>query len=110
MIGVPPTVGFISKWYLALGAYENNLYYVLGVLALSSLLNAAYFLPLIYRMWFLPLSTLHRPQLELKGVNALLVLPLIISAFFTLYFGVFALASHSALNWVVSLVALEYGK
>ncbi len=52
MIGVPPVAGFITKWYLGLGALEAGQHWVLVVLALSSLLNAAYFLPILHAAWF----------------------------------------------------------
>ena len=52
MIGVPPVAGFISKWYLGLGAIEAGLGWVLAVLLFSSLLNAAYFLPILRLAWF----------------------------------------------------------
>jgi multicomponent Na+:H+ antiporter subunit D len=52
MIGVPPVAGFISKWHLGLGAIDAGEPWVLGVLAASSILNAAYFLPLIHAAWF----------------------------------------------------------
>ncbi|GAB5379779.1 MAG: proton-conducting transporter membrane subunit [Aliiglaciecola sp.] len=52
MIGVPPTAGFVSKWYILAGAFEaNNLVAVFTIIA-STVLNAAYFLPLIYMAWF----------------------------------------------------------
>lgn len=52
MIGVPPLGGFLSKWYLGVGAMEAGQLLVLGVLALSTLLNAGYFLPIIYAAFF----------------------------------------------------------
>ena len=52
MIGVPPTGGFVSKWYMIAGAFQNDSYFVLGVLSLSTALNAAYFLPVIFRAFF----------------------------------------------------------
>jgi formate hydrogenlyase subunit 3/multisubunit Na+/H+ antiporter MnhD subunit len=54
MIGLPPLAGFVSKFYLGLGGIEAGAPWVLAVLAASTLLNAAYFLPLLYRLWFLP--------------------------------------------------------
>lgn len=53
MIGIPPIAGFVSKWYLGVGAIETGNAWVIAVLAGSSLLNAIYFLPLVYRAWFL---------------------------------------------------------
>lgn len=52
MIGVPPTAGFVSKWYIIAGAFQLDDYFVLTVLALSTGLNAAYFLPVIFRAFF----------------------------------------------------------
>lgn len=52
MIGLPPTAGFISKWYLLSAAWETEYVFVVVVVVLSTLLNAAYFLPIIYRAFF----------------------------------------------------------
>ena len=53
MIGIPPVAGFISKWYLGLGAVEAGMAaWILPVLVASSLLNAAYFMPIVYAAFF----------------------------------------------------------
>ena len=52
MIGVPPTGGFVSKWYILAGAFQADNYVALGTVILSTALNAAYFLPIIYMAWF----------------------------------------------------------
>lgn len=52
MIGLPPGVGFISKWYLVLGTIEADQLVLLFVLLISSILNAAYFLPIVYKAFF----------------------------------------------------------
>lgn len=52
VIGLPPTGGFISKWFLVLGTLEADQITMLVVLLGSSLLNAAYFLPVVYRAFF----------------------------------------------------------
>ena len=52
MIGVPPTAGFISKWYLLSGAWETGYTFVIVVVLLSTLLNAGYFLPIVWRAFF----------------------------------------------------------
>jgi len=54
MIGVPPTAGFFSKWYLALGAVEKRSWIFLGVILLSSLLNAVYFFRVLERLYLKP--------------------------------------------------------
>ncbi len=52
MIGVPPTAGFVSKWYIIAGAFQLENYFVLAVLVVSTALNAAYFLPVVFRAFF----------------------------------------------------------
>lgn len=52
MIGVPPTAGFVSKWYILGGALEGGSLLAVFTLIGSTVLNAAYFLPIIYRAWW----------------------------------------------------------
>ena len=54
VIGLPPTGGFFSKWNLVLGTLESGQIVMLIVLLVSSLLNAAYFLPIVYNAFFCP--------------------------------------------------------
>ncbi|MFV2007550.1 MAG: monovalent cation/H+ antiporter subunit D family protein [Longimicrobiales bacterium] len=53
MIGLPPAGGFISKWYILLGAFEADQYFAMGILVASTLLNAAYFVPIVYMAFFM---------------------------------------------------------
>ncbi|MCK9174589.1 MAG: monovalent cation/H+ antiporter subunit D family protein [Desulforhopalus sp.] len=52
MIGVPPAAGFITKWDLLIGALDANQIGIILVLITSTILNAAYFLPVTYRAFF----------------------------------------------------------
>ena len=52
MIGVPPAVGFISKWYILMGAFQAEQMVAVAVIVISTLLNAAYFVPIIYAAFF----------------------------------------------------------
>ena len=52
MIGVPPTAGFISKWYILQGALDAKSTAAIVVIVLSTILNAAYFLPVVYAAFF----------------------------------------------------------
>jgi multicomponent Na+:H+ antiporter subunit D len=52
MIGLPPAVGFISKWYMLSGAMATQHWVAVAVIAVSTLLNAGYFLPIVYRAFF----------------------------------------------------------
>ena len=54
IIGMPPLGGFISKWNLLIGAVEGDQLVLIVVLLISSLLNAAYFFPIVYRGFFVP--------------------------------------------------------
>jgi multicomponent Na+:H+ antiporter subunit D len=62
MIGLPPTAGFISKWYLLTAAWETQYHLVVGVVILSTLLNAGYFLPIVYRAFFRPPAPVGAPD------------------------------------------------
>lgn len=87
MIGVPPTAGFVSKWFIIAGAFQLENYFVLVVLILSTALNAAYFLPIIFKAFFLEETEVpannHR-EAPLSMVGALCV-----TAALTLLFFVF---------------------
>lgn len=52
MIGVPGTNGFVSKWYLSLGALDVDRPVHVAVVIFSSLLNGAYYLPLVISAFF----------------------------------------------------------
>jgi multicomponent Na+:H+ antiporter subunit D len=52
VIGIPPLGGFISKWNLVLGTLEADQLAFLLVLLTSSILNAVYFLPIVYKAFF----------------------------------------------------------
>ncbi|MBD3331852.1 NADH/ubiquinone/plastoquinone (complex I) [candidate division GN15 bacterium] len=56
MIGLPPTAGFFSKWYLALGSIEQSNWVFVAVLLISSLMNAVYFFRILERMYLKPRS------------------------------------------------------
>jgi len=100
MIGLPPVAGFVSKWYLGLGAVEAGSYWVVLVLLASSALNAAYFLPIVYRAWFCEpdqeaVSLIRSGRLETK---ALLLIPVVVTGLFSLAAGVFAAMAGSPLS------------
>ena len=42
LIGVPLTAGFVSKWYLVLGAIENGMWVIVALILLGSLLAVIY--------------------------------------------------------------------
>jgi len=54
MIGIPPTAGFFSKWYLASGSIDEGLWIMVVVILASSLLNAVYFFRVLERAYLRP--------------------------------------------------------
>lgn len=110
MIGMPPVAGSISKWYLGLGAIEAEQHWVMLVLAASSALNAAYFLPIIHRAWFRPAAG--RWPSERRWGRAetgfALLLPPLMTASFALLVGVFAALNFSPQEWAQLIASREF--
>jgi multicomponent Na+:H+ antiporter subunit D len=105
MIGLPPMAGFVSKWYLGVGAVAAGQPWVLGVLVASTLLNAAYFLPLLRRMWIgTAPATWPGGAPASRWVVAALVGPALVTAAFSLLLGAFAGYPLSPLSWVIAIV------
>jgi len=99
MIGIPPTAGFFSKWYLMLGAISAGNWVYVAVIMISSLLNAVYFFKVIEIIFLKPqteaaaqkgyLSTIVRKE----APSGMLIPMLILAA------GVLVLGFAS--NWIV---------
>ena len=79
IIGMPPCGGFLSKWYLALGSIEADYKIVLIVLILSSFLNAAYFIPIVYRAFFCSPEESQFDE-KIREAPPFCVIPLVITA------------------------------
>ncbi|CAA6809659.1 MAG: NADH-ubiquinone oxidoreductase chain L (EC [uncultured Thiotrichaceae bacterium] len=112
MIGIPPVAGFVSKWYIGVGALEAGQgFWVIPVLLISSLLNAAYFLPILYRAWFKPAKAEWLEEYKKSGhkeMKATLVWPPVITATIAIIIGLFAAAPFSPLEWAQLIASREY--
>ncbi|MBY6033194.1 monovalent cation/H+ antiporter subunit D family protein [Marinobacter daepoensis] len=109
MIGAPPLAGFITKWMLGIGALAEGMDWVVGVLILSSVLNAAYFLPILHRLWFRE-RTIPWPKEYRWGrleTSVWLFWPPLMTAVMTMAIGVFAAMPFSPLAWVILIVSRE---
>ncbi|TVP54729.1 MAG: monovalent cation/H+ antiporter subunit D family protein [Halomonadaceae bacterium] len=112
MIGLPPLAGFISKWYLGLGALEAGMVWVIPVLVASTMLNAAYFLPIVHRLWFRPqrqgadwaAAVPGRPE-----CHRAMLWPAIITGLFVVLLGLLASLPMSPLQWGLFMAEQEYG-
>jgi multicomponent Na+:H+ antiporter subunit D len=92
MIGVPPVSGFVTKWYLVIGAMESHSLAVLTVLLASSFLNAAYFAPIVYKAFFKmedSEAVNHNHEHEEVKENPLLVVPLCLTAIVSVVLGLY---------------------
>ena len=93
MIGVPPASGFITKWYLVIGSLERNSLVVLTVLLVSSFLNAAYFVPILYKAFFKKENSNSEGEISLQDKNLkenpFLVVPLSLTAIVSVILGLY---------------------
>ena len=97
MIGMPPVSGFVTKWYLANGALEIHNNILLLALLASTLLNAAYFLPIVYRAFFLP-PALGVDHTHFKEAPLVMVVPLCLTAAISVTMGLFPQLFTSLVN------------
>jgi len=109
MIGAPPLAGFITKWTMGSGALAVGMDWVVALLVASSLLNAAYFLPILHRLWF---AGQQAPWPEERRWGRLetsswLLWPPVLTAVLIILFGLFAGTSYSPLGWVELIVDRE---
>jgi len=106
-VGVPLTAGFITKWYLALGALQADAWVYVFVLITSSLLNAGYFFPILHRAYFRPAKEPWPPlepgrRFEMPKT---LLIPIVICAAYVLLLGV--TAEVPGMPFSVAQVAVE---
>nr|WP_206212328.1 proton-conducting transporter membrane subunit [Wenzhouxiangella sp. XN79A] len=104
MIGLPPMAGFVTKIYLGIGGLEVGAPWVIGVLGASTLLNAAYFLPLLYRIWFVESASGDRPGERPLGIVA----PAVLTGLAAIAVGLFAGSAVSPLAWASLIVERTY--
>ena len=84
LAGIPPLNGFVSKWYLAMGSLQGDMWIPVMILVISGLLNVGYFFPIIWRAYF------KKPGAELKGhteASPFMVVPIMITAILSILFG-----------------------
>lgn len=85
LIGVPGTAGFISKWYLASGAIDQGQLWIVFLLVISSLISVVYIGRVVEVTWFRPLSEKAK---EAKEPPFLMLVPILVLAAATIYFGI----------------------
>jgi multicomponent Na+:H+ antiporter subunit D len=85
LIGVPGTVGFVSKWYLIVGALERGWWWLAFLIVASSLISLVYIGRVIEAAWFRePAKTLA----DVREAPLEMLAPICILAFASIYFGI----------------------
>lgn len=92
LIGIPPTGGFLSKWYLATGALDSGIagfqYAGPAILLVSALLTAGYLLPVTIKGFF-PGDDYDYTALEKCEGDGLMTIPLVILSVLSVLLGMF---------------------
>ena len=93
MCGIPPVAGFISKWFLCLGAVQTGAYIFLCVILVSSILDVIYFFPIVRKAFFkkpnqdnFTNANWFSSMEAKKPVYLLMIVPLAITASFSIIF------------------------
>lgn len=107
LIGIPPTGGFISKWYLAMGSLQSGLpiLNVLGpvILLISALLTAGYLLPVTIQGFF-PGADYNYSRLQKREPSKLMTIPIVILTILSVLLGLFPNPITDYLTAIVSAV------
>ena len=85
LIGVPPTAGFISKWYLVLGTLEQGLWPITLLVLFGSLLALIYVWKLVEAAYFKP-APANAPAVAEAPLSMLIPVWLLVGA--NVYFGI----------------------
>jgi multicomponent Na+:H+ antiporter subunit D len=88
MIGVPPVAGFVSKWYLLLGTLETKHLGLILVLLASTILNAGYFSPIVFKAFF-EKSKDDNPPVGIQEAPYAMVVPLTLTAIISVIMGIY---------------------
>lgn len=80
LIGIPPTVGFMGKYYIVLGAIESGSWLIAILVILSTLLTIAYIVPIIDRLYFHPYEGAMPDRRTLPGGSTFVVAVAVILA------------------------------
>ncbi len=88
MIGAPPVAGFVSKWHLLVGSLQAHQIGILLLLLVSTLLNAAYFLPVTYRAFFGKPSA-GAAAAGIREAPLTMLIPILIACFISVLIGIF---------------------
>jgi multicomponent Na+:H+ antiporter subunit D len=85
IVGLPPSAGFVAKWYILWGCLQKNQYVFVVMVLMGSLLSAIYCFRVVYYMFFTGARG--------TGIDegpATMFVPVALLAAATVFFGIFA--------------------
>ncbi|ACB84104.1 complex I subunit 5 family protein [Natranaerobius thermophilus] len=89
MIGIPGTNGFISKWYLALGALDAGRPFFVLVILVSSLLNGVYYLPIVVNSFFGDMQDADINFIKCNKLPWQMFFPIVLCGFLIIFIGLY---------------------
>ena len=89
MIGLPPTAGFFSKWYLVTGAIEVHAWVFVAVLLSSSLLSAVYFFRIFEWAYLRDSEPVANLAIKRQDLPVQMLMPILLLATSVLLLGLF---------------------
>ncbi|HAZ31481.1 MAG TPA: oxidoreductase, partial [Dehalococcoidia bacterium] len=88
MVGIPPTAGFVSKFYLSLGAVETGGWIFIIVILIGSLMTAVFYLRVINLIYFS--GDKHEGKVQMDELPLSMLIPIMTLALGSSIFGIFA--------------------
>lgn len=101
LVGIPPTNGFVSKWFLGIGAMANQQTFYIIILLFSAFLTAAYLFPVAIAGFF---RTPDDPDTMAEKLDppALMMVPIIILTVIVVFQGLFP---NAIIDFIGTIVA-----
>ncbi len=87
IVGIPPTAGFLCKWYIALGAIEAGHIFFAITLLFGALLIFVYYIRMLNAFYFMPPT--HPEILEVGEAPVTMLIPVVVLAVLCLVMGIF---------------------
>ncbi len=87
IVGIPPTAGFLCKWYIALGAIEAGRLFFAVTLLFGALFIFVYYIRMLNAFYFMPPA--HPEILDVGEAPVTMLIPIVVLAMLCLLMGIF---------------------
>lgn len=109
LIGVPGTVGFVTKWYLLEAAIQQSKWIVVGAIVIGSVFAIAYVWKIVEALYFNSKRKIHiqhvkSGDIDIPRASKSMGLALWLGAIACLYFGLFTNIPFNAANAVAKVL------